>query len=371
MRFNLKDSGPSRATTSSLGEVTAVGLGLCVVAAAFVDWAGVLAPPPRATDTSADSRFINEFPNFEFTKRGDCSIMTDAPTQETERILRSLTQFRAEFEKYFSPLIRNRPAARGFQIIYFSSEQPFRDYARRAVPALANSAGFYSSAEHRLVLLNQLGTAQFAHVQNRLKERQQSLSDPAAKPAGIEAGEDRVQASTQLAALRTEMAAEAEAMTERLVRHEAAHQLFDAYKIQSPLAAEPTWLTEGLAEYCETSEIGAYHSVMAHRIAKARAADKLLPMKKLLNHRDPAGFFSLGEKQTEVAYAQSWALIYFFMHNHYRAGFLEFIKYYRDLPDQRAAAAAIGTDTEFILEHFLKTDIRTIQSKWQNFLNHL
>ena len=128
--------------------------------------------------------------------------------------------------------------------------------------------------------------------------------------------------------LRSDLTFEAKAMNERLIRHEGAHQLFHAYGIHSRYGIEPTWLTEGLAEYCEPGEIGRYHFALADRITRAREKGQFLPLKTLLTHRDPSGFFALGESNVEVAYAESWALVYMLMQDDTRARFFNYLKSY-------------------------------------------
>src|SRR5207249_4488680 len=167
-----------------------------------------------------------QFPSFHFAKVPPYSIVTDAPYADVERTLRLLTQLREQFERRFAALIRPNHTPQNIQIVFFSTEEPFRAYTRKVAPALVGSAGFYTASENRLVLLNQLGTAQYANVQDRLAQRSRALdARPDIGP------DDRHQASTRLASLKTEMTFEAKAMTERLIRHEGAHQLFAAYGI--------------------------------------------------------------------------------------------------------------------------------------------
>jgi hypothetical protein len=252
------------------------------------------------------------------------------------------------------------------EIIFFGSEDAFRSYARRVAPALVKSAGFYSSNNNRLALLNQLATQHYAEIGNRLAKNQREVSerndvDP----------DDRHQASRRLATLRSEITAEAKTMTERLIRHEGAHQLFHSYRIDSRSGLEPTWLTEGLAEYCETDRMGGYHAALAERLAKLRKSKSLLPLSTLLKHRDSAGFFSLGEDAIDAGYAQSWALVYFLMQDKFRSGFFNYIKHYRDIKDAPSAPAEENTDPAELLESCLKIKLESLETQWQTFINHL
>jgi hypothetical protein len=221
-----------------------------------------------------------------------------------------------------------------------------------------NSAGFFSSGENRLVLLNQLGTSRYSQARDRLEERSRQYHDsPDAAP--------------QLAALRSDITAEAKSINERLIRHEGAHQLFHAYHIHSRYGLEPTWLTEGLAQYCETPEIGRYHATLAERVTRAHRAGQLLPLKTLLNHRDASGFFALGEGRIELAYAESWALVYMLMQDDVRPRFFDYVKSYRDISTYRQITAVERTEPETLLEARLKTDRNTLERQWDSFITHL
>jgi hypothetical protein len=316
--------------------------------------------------TRQDVVLAGQFPSFHFAKVSPYSIVTDAPFADVERTLRLLSQLREQFERCFASLMRRGHTPQNIQIVFFSTEEPFRDYTRKVAPPLVGSAGFYSASENRLVLLNQLGTAQYAKVQDRLAQRRRALdSRPDIDP------DDRHQASTRLATLKSEMTFEAKAMTERLVRHEGAHQLFAAYGIQSRYGIEPTWLSEGLAQYCEPHEIGGYHFALAERLSAARNEHRLLPLKTILSHRDPAGFFSLGERSVETAYAESWALTYFLMQDRHRAKFFDYIKSLRDIDNNKAAITAYKAAPETLLLRALGTDSTTLETQWLQFVTRL
>jgi len=308
--------------------------------------------------TPRDVRFSAEFPQYHFVKSPPYTIVTDESFGEVQKILVVLADLREQLHQRFAPLIKRDGELHNIHVVFFGSEEAFRKYALRIAPSFVNSAGFFSSGENRLALLNQLGTSRYADAQVRLDERSRRFSNFTG-------------AGPQLAALRSDMTTEAKSMNERLIRHEGAHQLFHAYHVHSRFGLEPTWLTEGLAQYCETPEIGRYHATLAERVARARKAGQLLPLKTLLNHRDPSGFFALGEGHTELAYAESWALVYMLMQDEWRARFFDYIKSYRDIDNYRAAQAAEKTEPETLLEARLKMDLNTLESQWDSFITHL
>lgn len=313
--------------------------------------------PATAFELTADDvRFSAEFPEFHFVKIPPYTIVTDESYGEVQRILGLLASLREQFLQRFAPLIRSGVEQEDIRVVFFGSEKAFRQYAERAAPAFVNSAGFYSSQENRLALLNQLGTARYSEASTRLDERGRRLSRSA-------------NAGPQIAALRSDLTLEAKAINERLIRHEGAHQLFRACHIHSRLGIEPTWLTEGLAEYCETGEIGRFHFALADRITAAREKRQFVPLKTLLNHRDPSGFFALGHGNLEIAYAESWALTYMLMQEDTREQFFSYLKFYRDLTEDRAAAAE--ADPAGVLQAYLKMDSDTLERKWDSFITHM
>jgi hypothetical protein len=308
--------------------------------------------------TPGDVRFSEEFPQYHFVKSPPYTIVTDESFGEVQKILVLLTDLREQLHQRFAPLIKQDGGLRNIHVVFFGSEEAFRKYALRVAPSFVNSAGFFSSGENRLALLNQLGTSRYANAQVRLDERSHRLSNFA-------------DAGPQLAALRSDMTSEAKSMNERLIRHEGAHQLFHAYRVHSRFGLEPTWLTEGLAQYCETPEIGRYHATLAARVIRARKAGQLLPLKTLLNHRDPSGFFALGEGNIELAYAESWALVYMLMQDENRGRFFDYVRSYRDIDNYRAAQAVERAEPEKLLEAQLKVNLNTLESQWDSFITHL
>jgi hypothetical protein len=323
------------------------------------DVISVEALPSASFDvTPRDVRFSAEFPRFHFVKSPPYTIVTDESYGEVQKTLGVLTDLREQFRRHFAALIRREDQLRDVDVVFFASEEAFRTYALRVAPLFVNSAGFYSSGENRLVLLNQLDTSRYFQARERLEERSRQYQDsPDVGP--------------QLAALRSDITSEAKSINERLIRHEGAHQLFHAYHIHSRYGLEPTWLTEGLAQYCETPEIGRYHATLADRVKRAQKAGQLLPLETLLNHRAPSGFFALGEGRVELAYAESWALVYMLMQDGSRPQFFNYVKSYRDISTYRQITAVERAEPETLLEAQMKTDRNTLERQWGSFITHL
>ena len=323
--------------------------------------------PARAFDiTRADLALAEEFPQFHFWKHPPYTIVTDASFDEVEKILRVLGELRVQFEKHFADLILNGQQARNIHVVFFASEPAYRAYVKRVAPGFDGSSGFFSRRNNRLAILDQLGTRHYTVVQNQIDQQRRRL--PAVRDAQ---SPDQIDAARQLAEIRSDFTSETKAMTERMIRHEGAHQLFHNYHVHSPFGVEPTWLPEGLAMMCEPDEIGRHNFPAAAALVKARDAKQLLPLATLVNHRDRAGFFSLGAERTNIAYDESWALVTMLMRDEFRSGFYDYIRHYRDLHDAKQADAALREDSLEVLLKCLKTDQAKLEAKWDEFLRHL
>jgi len=301
-----------------LAELAAIALALTGIAAACVVLPAREEPASRLRTISTSTY----------------NLLTDASATDARRILHSLDQLRHDFAQHFAPLISPQQNPGIMQVVFFSHEADYRRYVFNRAPQLAGSAGFFSFTDNRLALFDQLSSADYTRAQLGNDQLRQYTPDA------------RDHASAALAG-------EARAATERLLRHEGAHQLFHAYRIESPLPVTPTWLTEGLAAYCEPATIGARHEAFAARVIQARNTGTLLSLDQLLHHRDPAGFFALEPDQVETAYAESWALTYFLMTSPHRADFLEYIH----------ESATSRTQHDF--------DSKDIAQPWQDFIDHL
>jgi hypothetical protein len=268
-----------------------------------------------------DVELAGRLPGFHYTRITPYSFFTDEPYGHIEKILHIVTGLHDQFHQHFAPILQSPAGDPNIQVIFFGSEREYRRYADKQAPQFRDSAGFFSAADQRLVILNQLGAERYL-AYNRLLDRHRSeITSPDHSD-----DDRRLQAARQLTALRATAVAQAKSDTERLIRHEAAHQLFDYYRVHSPLATEPTWLTEGLAQYCETDPIGHNHPGLVAFLAAARQSGALISLSELLTHRDEAGFFAYDTEQSQVAYAQSWALVQMLMTEKYQPRFFDYIR---------------------------------------------
>ena len=316
--------------------------------------------------TRPDLKLCADFPEFHFVKVPPYSIVTDESYDDVEKIVRLLGELRGQFDKVFGALARRSWNGRDINIVFFGNEDQFRDYAERVAPTMAGSAGFFSARDNRLALLNQLGSAQFSRIQEKIDERRREILQ-----AGNGDGRYAAEVASRIATLRADTTLDAKTMTERLIRHEGAHQLFSACGVHSKIGAEPNWVTEGLAAYCEPPEIGRYHFVLAEIMARYYREHTLLPLPVLLRHHDSAGFLRMKHENTEAAYAQSWALVQYLMQPPRRDAFFQFIKAYREEVEKQPPGDHAKVDCIQLLEASLHTDIATFETQWLEYVSRM
>ncbi len=241
--------------------------------------------------TLNDVKFKNDFTDFLFIKTPSYSILTENKSFAFQNAFQTLTTFEKQFRQFFSPLIRI-PKQKTMEVVFFDSQKTF-DRFRSSIGVPAWVAGFYNPHQHRLFLFNAMDiskTVPFAsHV--KIPFRYQEILLPT-----LTGQMDQVIS---------------------IMRHEASHQLCAHYNILPPEAA--SWLHEGLAVYCEKTQIGLPH----------RQYMTLLPYVPKVSISELMGaphFSGMDEKQVFVAYIMSWSLVYYLMQNQRQAGFYQFIR---------------------------------------------
>ncbi|MCS7047706.1 MAG: DUF1570 domain-containing protein [Verrucomicrobiae bacterium] len=271
------------------------------------------------------------------------------------RVLRAIqTEFLAVFGANSPP---SEPAPQ-VDVYWFANQHDFQVYVSRIAPHLCHSAGFFWHDRNRLVLLNQQGT-------ERYRQFLGLHSLPAAHP------DNCAHATGFAASWQHAVTSAAREANDRLIRHEAAHQLFQQYGWLSPTGAEPTWLTEGLAQFCEPTPIGSWHPTLAARLRHFRDTGLLIPLPEFLECRDPTGFFNRDLLHTEIAYAQSWALVWWLMQPPHRESFLRFLKSGGLFEPQYEQHQPTTTGMLQMLAAALHLTDSALLSAWHDWLNQL
>lgn len=238
-------------------------------------------------------------------------VYSDDSPEITTRVLSTLRTFRQEFLAAFSIPLPSPPTIPTVRVYWFAHQHNFQSYAAAVAPHLTGSAGFFWHDHNLLVLLNQRGTDRYRHL---------LLSPLSPLPPGL----NRLPAPDLRASWQQAVTRAADEANEQLIRHEAAHQLL--HELGWLSSQHPTWLDEGLAQYCESTPIGTLHPRLVDRVRHFRDTGQLLPLPELLAHQAPTGFLAHDSAQTEIAYAQSWALVWWLMQPPRRDAFLALLR---------------------------------------------
>lgn len=309
--------------------------------------------------TYRDVRFQMEFPRMKFYKKPPYSILTDETYFHVERSVRTLQELQNEFMTYFRALIPN-PASRlpSLQVLFFSDEKQFKNYQKQYSRLMEAAAGFYSPQLRRLVIYNEKRSGWMEEVEEELRNgtTDQGLTRPAA--------------ALRKRQVERALLHEAEQRTFVTLRHEGAHQLFFTYGIHSDFRVENDWLVEGLAVFMETRPAGRKDNRRVALLHKAMEKDQLMPLEKLVNFRHSRGFLALGDlDRVELAYCQSWALVYYLMSSlERRNGLFEYIRYIRD---PKHVKEVVRTSRLELLARFLQTTTRRLENDYRDFLSRL
>jgi hypothetical protein len=173
-------------------------------------------------------------------------------------------------------------------VLVFGDQASYAAYSSKELgPAVGNVIGYYSLQSNRIMMYDLTGMQAFrGGSRGSLHEITALLSAPAAEPLVA------------------------------TIVHEATHQISFNCGLQTRLAANPLWLSEGLAAYFETPDLNSSRSWSGvgnvnysrfERFIDNYDAGRVAPLAKLIGNDD-----LFRDPETAVdSYAQAWAWNYF------------------------------------------------------------
>ncbi|MGM0486750.1 MAG: DUF1570 domain-containing protein [Planctomycetota bacterium] len=151
--------------------------------------------------------------------------------------------------------------------------------------------------------------------------------------------------------------------------HEATHQLAYNSGLQTRYADNPTWVSEGIAVFFETPDlgssrgwrsIGGVHPLYLPKFLRSLATRDDDPLTTLLNDdarfRDP--------KTSSQAYADAWALNYYLL----RVRHEDYVEYLQELANQKPL---VEQDTKQRIARFRRAfgdDLQQLSRKWLRYM---
>lgn len=297
-----------------------------------------------------DIRFHMEFPDKQFYKSSPYTIISEESFFAVEHIIKMLQELYAGISDQFGSLISSSVRRDDIQLLVFSDAQEYESFRRRYATELQGSSGFYSHGMDRMVVYHQRdsdwvkdGEKQIAEVSKKYEN--QKLS-----------GQARQSLERWKSSARGQLLDDANKMTDSVIRHEGAHQLLFTLGIQNQQQNGRSWLTEGLATYCETTKPGRLNGSRIDELSTALSGGKLISLRTLM---------TMSFNGNSLAYAEAWSLTYMLMQPEYRSGFFAWIDWLRQNPRTSAR------DPEEELCRFLSIPIAELESRWNTCVTGL
>jgi hypothetical protein len=322
--------------------------------------------PPVGRDAPHLAEFRTTYPDMELIKKGYYYVLTsERDPAELKRFLRLLDQFYYDFLAHFYELIDIDSEPWPLDVMSFGTRQEFDQVLTQiGYNARSNPIGFYHFHNRKLVIYNvktdasvQLGLAQSQAYQ---KQMDQLAQQGGYNPAEIQLAKSDAQ--------RQELRLMGDVLARNIgvIRHEGGHQLFHAFGLTPIEIYAGGWLIEGLAVYCESDPIGGINEEKLMLLRYEKENGSVMPLEYLLNFARGTGFHAMDPLYANVAYAESWAFIYFMMRYGYREQFFNFIRemtHQNDLYDAQAERS--------LLEKNLGKTLKEIEVEYRVVVNRL
>ncbi|MFO1023161.1 MAG: DUF1570 domain-containing protein [Planctomycetales bacterium] len=234
------------------------------------------------------NKLSDEFgPAFTINSREPYLFCSDADPKFLDSVARVMLRLDTAFTKFWSD--RQFPLhapEHPLVVLIFKQRADYERYATREFgPEIAQAPGYFSMIQNRIV---------FHDITAGLKFTPQTTM------------EDRLEKSGRQVST---------------IVHEATHQLAFNTGLQTRLADNPLWLTEGLAMYFETPDLknrtgwttaGKINPVRLQTYLKSIAQTPQLSLQEFVSSDAPFR----NPKQEGAAYARAWALTYYLLTKH-------------------------------------------------------
>jgi hypothetical protein len=323
-------------------------------------------PPPPDSGRERLAEFLTQYPTLDLLRRGYYYIMSSEQNQsDLKRFLRTIDHFHHDFLFHFFGLFDPNQPLPNLDVMIFGTRTEFDALLQEiGFNVRSNPVGFYHFNERKLVFYNvktdaavQAGLAQTRQAQDQIASVRSSYSPR--EQSQIDMMETQAQ--------RQELQLLGDVLLRNInvIRHEGGHQLFHTLGVTPLEVYAGGWLIEGMAVYCETDPIGRIHEEKLMLLRYELEKGEPMPLEYLINFARGKGFHKLDPIYANVAYANSWAFIYFLMKD-YREPFFNFLK------EMRVQGPAYNEYLERdLLEKHLGKGIKAVDEEYHKFTKHL
>ena len=329
--------------------------------------------PPIPDGGERLSEFRKKYRSLELIQKGNYTVLTsESDPADLKAYLKTLDQFYHDFLFYFFELIDLNRSPEPLDVIIFGTRNEFdRILSEIGYNARSNPVGFYHFHAKKLFFYNVKADHKVQaalHKSYAFQSQMATLKSEVEARYGPNAGSVRGQIERATEAAEREelrILGEASLQNVRVLRHESAHQLFHLLGITPIEVYSGGWLIEGLAVYCEPEPIGDINGEKLMQLRFELEKNELMPLEYLLNFGRGTGFHKLDPRYAQLAYAESWAFIYFLMQK-YREAFLGY------LVEMRTQNQGFNSDAERkLLEKHLTKDLKAIEQEFFPFVRKL
>ena len=323
--------------------------------------------PSEADHQTRLSEFLQRYPHMKLLQKGYYTILSsETDPADLKFYLKTLEQFYSDFLVHFFGLFELDRTLDPLDVLIFGTQQEFKKIlAEVGYHARSNPIGFYHFHAKKLVFYNVRSDTE---VQSALKEIHEYQSDIAQLKETGEAeqyGGQVEQASESASREELRLLGKVTAQNVKVIRHEGGHQLFHLTGVTPIEVYAGGWLIEGLAVYCETDPIGTPHEERLMQLRFELERSELMPLEYLLHFKRGTELHQLDPLYANLAYAESWAFVYFLMQN-YRDPFFHFLK------EMRVQNETFDSQGELVLlEKHLGKDLKTIEQEFSPFVKDL
>ncbi|MFA6600854.1 MAG: DUF1570 domain-containing protein [Candidatus Omnitrophota bacterium] len=291
-------------------------------------------PPDDATVDKSFKEFRRSNMKY-FFKKPPYYILSTVESSDAVMYFNALARFYDDFFLHFFDWVDPSKPHGPLAVILFGSYPDFLE--KSGLPKDANIAGFYMPKDRMLRLYNVKETA-FVNYQVQGSEYvEQMISKDKKMIENLdshtydnkwEVYDSLEKAGHDLEKRRMRLENLAREWTIQTIRHEACHQLMHALGYADPDRYLGAWLSEGLSDYMAPENIGEPNRERLMLLKRELdAGSTYMPLQYLMSFESGSGKNSvhkLSNEYTGVAYAQSWAFVYF-LRNKYPAAFTAYL----------------------------------------------
>lgn len=381
----------------------------------------IFAPVHNGESRRIENRLKEQFPRMKFYPEGNFTLVTDSYITSVNQYRKALRSVYTEIYLKFFRLFNGRsPQNQNFVVVF----DDFNDYVEYAatdgVPGWL-AIGYFSPTDRTLYIFNAFGerlekiifeivaaqTGRFnASVidptKNQIDQRYHIFIEGMGKEIT-----DKIWDGYNL------YKSELREMTFSTLRHEFTHELFNNWGLQSIVLSRPnkavgdritkkkkefldtedpakkkelfmtlmklqeqemeglemeaagSWLSEGMATYCETDPVGSVDESWLFTYQEMVRKNEVNPLEFLANFK-MGSFPGLCSKAMLNSYAESWAFTTFLM-NKYPDQFIEYQRKVSELARTRRQVGKESDDLKLLLQ-ILKKDLPSLEKEFKDYM---